>query len=575
MRKDIVEKIKELSKNEDTRQVMSELKSLKEDFYNVARIEAEKQLEKFLEEGGIRADFERPKDEVDAQFKELVSKLNERIKSFREKEKKDQLKNFDEKNELLKEVEKLREEEHIGKALARMKLIQEEWKKIGPVPREKAKTLSSEYSQKLDEFYYGIKIYSELQDHDFKKNIELRKAIIEKIKALKDEKSIKELQILLPAYQADWDQQGPVYRNDWEGLRNEYWEAVRAVQDRINEHYKKLRDNQQENLKKKQSIISELDQILSRTDKLEKVSKWDKATRHVIDLQKNWKTAGFAGKQANDKIWKEFRKKCDEFFQKKEAYFSELKDELKDVRAKKEQLIKKVSELKDNTNWKETSQKIQKIQKDWQRSGALIRGEEQKMWKRFRSECDHFFKKKKEWYDTLDDRKAENLKKKKAFLKELKKFKTEAKENEAKEQLTAEFKKFYDLGPVPNGAISELMKEFREIQKSLLKKAGLEGEDLQELQYKVKVERLGEKDNPADALQKERKELERQIKQLDSEKNQYENNLGFFQHVDDSNPMKKEVMDKISKLDERRSGIIDRIKLIKSELRKLKQEEIK
>lgn len=571
MRKDILEKIEALHKAEDTLEVIRNLKGLKEDYYNVARIESEQALEKFLEEGGNRADFDRPKDEIDLQFKDLVTKLGERIKSFRERQKQEQLKNFDKKSALLKEIDELKELEHIGKALSRMKEIQDDWKEIGPVPKEKSKNLSSEYSLKLDEFYYGIKIYGELQDHDFKKNLTLRQEIIEKIKGLQKEESIKELQLLLPAIMADWDQQGPVNRNEWEALRDEYWTAVRVIQDKIRGHFKEVKDSQKESLENKRKVLDTLKALIEKAKSNSKPGHWDKSTKRVIELQKEWKNLGYAGKKVNDEIWKEFRALCDQFFSSKDSFFQNLKGELKDVRAFKQRLIDQVRELKESNNWRETTKKIQQIQKRWKDGGNLLRGEEQKYWNQFRAECDHFFNRKKEWFDTLDDRKAENFKKKTSFLNELEKISLAKELEKVEEQLTTEFKKFYDIGPVPDKEASELMKRFQNIQKDLLEKAGLDAAELKDLQYKVKLERLGESENPIDRLTKEKADLERQLKNIDSDKIQYENNLGFFQHVADDNPMKKEVLDKVKALESRKEAVVDRIKLIKAELRKLRE----
>ena len=573
MRKEILEKIEALQKIEDTRDLSRKLKDLKEDYYNVARIEAEQQLQKFLDEGGNRADYERPKDEVDFQFKEVVTKLGDRIASFRERLRQEELKNFDKKNNLLSQIEGLKEEEHIGKALAKMKAIQEVWKAIGNVPKEKAKALSSEYSHKLDDFYYGIKIYSELQDHDFKKNIELRIEVIDKIRKLGELKSIKEIQTLLPAYQADWDQQGPVFKTEWEKLRDEYWTELRKVQEKVKGHFTELRDKQGENLNAKKELIAKIDHILANHSKNQKPSQWDKLTKEIIELQNKWKNIGFAGKKDNDQIWKSFTKKCDEFFKAKSEFFKVLKGELKGVKAKKLKLIEEITALKGNTNWRDTSLKIQKLQKRWKDTGSLMHGEEQKMWNQFRSECDYFFNKKKEWYAGLDERKANNLKEKKSFLSKLAKLKIESSGDEAKVELANQFKKFYDIGPVPEKNGAELMKEFQDVQQNLLKSLGLEQEDIKALQYKVKLERISGGENPEESLQKEIKDIERAVKNLDSDKIQYENNLGFFQHGADDNPMKKEVIDKIKALESRRSGMIDRIKLIKAELRNLKQRE--
>ena len=140
----------------------------------------------------------------------------------------------------LKEV--IDNEEKIGIAFQAYKEIHETWKKIGVIPREHRETIQKEYSRLLEIFFYNIKIYKELKDHDYRRNKQLKEDLIFKLKQLRVASlEQRDLESQLHALQDEWEEIGPVKNEDWELMKNAYWEAVRGIYDKINEHYEAQR----------------------------------------------------------------------------------------------------------------------------------------------------------------------------------------------------------------------------------------------------------------------------------------------------------------------------------------------
>ena len=137
-------------------------------------------------------------------------------------------------------------------------------------------------------------------------------------------------------------------------MKNSYWEAVRSVYEKTNQFYDEQRNELADNLLKKRGIISELSTLLESTSTLEKAKDWEKTTEKVIQFQAAWKLIGFGPKKDNDKVWKEFREKCDLFFSAKKEFNKSIDSLNRGVADQKRDLIEQAKSFKDSTDWKTT-----------------------------------------------------------------------------------------------------------------------------------------------------------------------------------------------------------------------------
>jgi hypothetical protein len=120
----------------------------------------------------------------------------------------------------------------------------------------------------------------------------------------------------------------------------------------------------------------------------------EEATKSVLALQDEWRTIGFAPRKLNQKVFERYRHACDAFFSAKAEFYKQVRNSYAENYRKKVELCEKAESLKDNTDWKETSEKFIQLQKEWKAIGPVPRKYSDELWKRFISACDYFFDQK-------------------------------------------------------------------------------------------------------------------------------------------------------------------------------------
>ncbi|MBK7382205.1 MAG: DUF349 domain-containing protein [Flavobacteriales bacterium] len=224
-------------------------------------------------------------DEEDKRFKQLLDQFNQRVNDIRRKKAKEESDNLAAKQGVMEELKALiAGEENIGTAFQRFKELQERWKTIGQVPQHAYRDLQTDFSHLLDEFFYHIRIYKELRDHDLRKNTALKSALISDMESLATKDNMKELETLVRDYQDKWHHIGPVQKEEWEAIRDGFQAATRAVYDKINEHYKARRAEHEANLAAKQALVEKVTELVASVQ-ASSSKEWKTYSDQVIELQ--------------------------------------------------------------------------------------------------------------------------------------------------------------------------------------------------------------------------------------------------------------------------------------------------
>ena len=428
------------------------------------------------------------------------------------------------KTSLISDLKSLVEnEENIGTAFNGFNTIQDTWKKIGEIPRDKRDSIQKEYSRLRELFFHNISIYKELKEHDYKRNTQLKQKVIMKLQTLRNEcEQIRELEKTLRIYQDEWEDVGPVHNDEWEGLKSSYWEVVRSIYDKINKHYEQHRASQQENLKKKKAILSELEVFLDGKLEIQGQKEWQKATDEVLKFQASWKKIGFAPRKENDAIWKEFRALCDSFFKRKKEHYKLLDHKDKDARDAKKALIIEANKLKSSNDWKETSHVLIQLQKKWKTLKGAGRYEK-KLWEEFRSACDYFFKNKEETSKANEKQLTLNLASRKEFISTISSLKISSAADIQK--IADDFQK---LGSVPPSSLSGLLNEFNTALKAQLKTSKMSPQDIDLLLFKAKMNGVASSHGSVAQFAREKKSLRLKISELEKDLIKSETNMGYF-----------------------------------------------
>lgn len=569
-KKELIAALKEIVSADQFSPEKQRVAELRQTFDELREASEKAQLEAFLTNEGVEEDFEYRKDEEDVRFAELLEVYFEKRGKFEKKRKEEEEQNFEDKQVLLEQIKQIiSDEENIGKAFQRFNAIREKWNTIGNVPQQKRKDQQAEYSRMIELFYYNINIYKELQINDLKKNLELKKELIQKIHALQEEKAINQVDFLVHKYLEEWDRLGPTFQEEWEKIREDFHEAVGKVFERIKEHRKSVRDEHKAHYEEKEKLAGEVAQLTEAdfTD----VKDMQQRTARVLEIQKAWKSIGFAGRKKNDAIWDTFRENCDAFFNKRGAYLEENNQELKKIRERKVQLIEKARAIHESDDHARAANTLKKLQHDWKQTGKLMPREEYKLFQEFRKYCDAFFTRQKTRAEEFKKSLKENTEKKKATLEEIKGT-IESVEKEKVGELVKEWTAAWtDTGEVFDKEKGALEKEFHQLIDKAYAKAGISKDQIAKKKFEDKLEAIKAGGSAENDLKRELSFVQKKIGEAKAEVLQLENKMGFFTYSDDSNPLKRDLMKRIEKSKQEVDSWKEKKKEIDLSLKSLRQ----
>ena len=172
-------------------------------------------------------------DEIWARFKGSMDAFFSNKKEFFSRLKEQQLENYNRKLQLCVEAEALADSKEWKKATDRIKKLQEEWKKIGPVPKRHSDKIWKRFRSACDAFFTsksehfsGIKGVEE-------ENLRLKRELLERIKAYEIKNERSENMEAIKAFQREWMTIGYVPMKYKASTQEEYRKSIDALFDKM------------------------------------------------------------------------------------------------------------------------------------------------------------------------------------------------------------------------------------------------------------------------------------------------------------------------------------------------------
>jgi len=559
-KKEMITKLNELVRHYSINQIKDRVEGIKVNFYKKHKAEVAEARKAFEDGGGNPDEFKPASDFSEDTFKELYNQF--RKKKHEQSQVLEEVKkeNLKKKYQIIDEIKELiNNEESINKTFQDFRELQNRWRDAGLVPQNDLKNLWETYNHTVESFYDFIKINKELRDLDLKKNLEEKLTLCEKAEGLLLEDSVTKAFKTLQEYHNKWREIGPVPREQ----KDDIWERFKAATSQINrkhqEYFEGLKDLQVENLEQKTKLCEKVEEILEA--EMSKPKDWEDKANEVIEIQKLWRTIGFAPKKDNNKIYQRFKTACDSFFSMKREYYKGTKEIQKNNLQLKLDLCVQAEALKDSTEWKKTTEDFIKLQKRWKEIGPVPKKHSESVWKRFRTACDSFFNTKSEFFSTIDSRQEDNLKLKIELIEKINKFEKLDDDKESLTVLMAFQKEWSDIGHVPLNKKDELSKNFRDAIDAQFNKLKIENNELNRINFKTKVDGWVSS-NSRGKLYSERNKVVNKIRELENEISLYENNIGFFSKSSNSSSMIDDINRKIEKAKERMVVLKEKLKTI-------------
>ncbi len=416
----------------------------------------------------------------------------------------------------------------LSETLAQFRKLQTEWKTLDNNPTENTHDVWKEYSVLNDKFFDLSKINRELIEYNFKKNLALKQSLCAKAEELKADEDIVKSFRALQVLHKEWKEIGPVSREH----NNEIWENFKTISSDINNRYTEYIN---QNKAKYDEIISakinwciEIESIDITT--LLTYKEWEAMADRIKEINKFFIVENLTDHKKNQQLYKRLRTACDNFFEAKSKFYAVKKDEMQANLEKKIELMTQAEAIKDNKDWKNTTNKIINLQKQWTTIGPTNHKNSKSTWERFIAACDYFFEQKNKLYSSKKDEERNNMQLKMELTERILQFELSDNEDDNIEALKTFNKQYNEIGHVPFKEKDKVYEAFKDAIDS----------KYDSIRIKFHIEGRNYGNN--------RQKLQKKYEQLKTEIATYENNIGFLSTSKSSSPILKDMQRKINNL---------------------------
>ena len=562
-REELVDALSQLM-NDEVQKIRNRAASIRNRFNELNREVQKAAFEAFLADGGNKEEYQEKDDSVAEAFHRLYEQYRTRRQQYIDAIEAQKKKNFEAKQALIEELRTLidSEDEQVRAALDKFNAIQDRWKTIGDVPRDKMNDLWQNYHFQIEQFFNKLKINRELRTLDQKRNLEQKILLCEQAEELIMETSIQKAFKGLQDLRARWKEIGPVPAEPNEEIWQRFVAAATQIDERRKEYYEQRKEELDNNLLAKQALVDKAAELTSHEP--QNTKEWNDLTAALDELLKVWKTIGPVPREVNEDIWSKFKGMIDKHYEDKKEYFGAIRDEQNQNYQKKVDLCLKAEAIAKREDWKKATEELLQLQQEWKTIGATSRKVSEKVWQRFRGACDEFFAKKGEFFKERRTSESENLAAKEAILKELKEHQFGEDREENLNAIKEFQRRWAEVGFVPMSEKERLQKEFRGEIDHIFEQLKISAREAEETAYRERLRNIG-----GDAkrfVNSEKQELQEKIEKLRSDLNLWENNLGFLASSKQADLLKQEFEKKMQ-------GARQQIALLQAKLRILNEAE--
>ena len=202
------------------------------------------------------------------------------------------------------------------------------------------------------------------------------------------------------------------------------------------------------------------DKLIKKAQELDQENNLHLVFKKIKELQKEWREIGPTPAKETNKLWRNFKQATDRNFNRCQIFFQEL-DEISQVNlAKKVAICRLAQDLQDSEQWRKTADKLKELQKDWQKAGRVPKDREAEIHAAFREACNHFFNRRKDYYQQQDKLRLENLHNKEKLCQQVEEL-AATPLLEHKEAIRSLQKQWKEIGPVPKEQNDKIWQRFK------------------------------------------------------------------------------------------------------------------
>ena len=469
-----------------------------------------------------------PFEAVEENFKAVYADYKKERAEYNRQQDAKREENLAAKKQIIEELKALVEnDEDASASFPAFRELQNRWREAGPVPVTAYRDINDTYQFYVEKFYDMVKISRDLRDLDFQKNLEAKEKFCEIAEKLAENDNVVSAFHELQKLHEQWKEFGPVAKEKREDIWNRFKAATAVINKRYQAHFESQKEEQVANLAAKQALCEQVEEIAEK--EITSSSEWNELSRRIEEIQAEWRKIGFATRKDNQKIYDRFRAACDKFFGRKRDYYNQFKDSMNVNLEKKMSIIEKAEALKSSTEWKKATDQFIELQKQWKEIGAVPRKKSEQIWKRFRAACDEFFAERDKHAKPENDFYG-NLKAKKRIIEEIQAYVPSEDETANAEALRDFNARWQEIGHVPFKEKDAVNDAFRAAIRE---------------KFPLLHASQRQASRPGRAPRSEREILMDKYRTLQQDITTYENNIGFFSASKNSEPLIKQMQERI------------------------------
>ncbi len=532
----LVDELEDLIKKNPVQQINKHVNEIKSVFNKKFGALLAEKKEAFLAEGGDSIDFQFSSP-VKTKYNTLLGDYKKKRDQYYGELEKTFSENLERRLKVIEDLKQIIEEADANTMYKSFKELQNTWRSIGSIPKSRYNDTWRTYHHHVERFYDLLHLSNDFRELDFKNNLEEKLQLIKRAEELAElddvNEAFKELQKLHKAWKEDV---GPVALEMREEIWQKFSDATKKVHDKRHEHYKQMKSQYQDIIDEKLKVIEKIENYDFSNNNSH--ADWQNSIKEIEALRELYFKAGKLPYSKSEPVWQKLKAATREFNKAKNEFYKKEKSDQQENLEKKQELVNVAVLLKDSEDWENTANNLKRVQAEWKRIGHVPKKFSDKIWKEFKTACNHFFNRYHQQKNSISKEQQETINDRKEFLDKIFAIK-----KATKEEIVDLINQWSDFGKLPRSA-RNLDVKFNKVIDDLLEKLPIDKSELAMIKFVnivdgyVKNENYKRLDSEGHFVRKKVDEISKEIQQL-------ENNLGFFTNDSEDSPMFDNVRDKI------------------------------
>jgi hypothetical protein len=364
----VLEKLRHIVDGEETTTSINTLKKIQEEWKAIGPVPAAQARELY------------------ANYSALLDRFYNNRSIYFELKELDRKKNLEAKNELVDKAEKLLEEESFNKAVKELNELHEEYKHIGPVPKEEQDALWNRFKAISDKVYSKRREYIEHMKSELDNNYVLKSQLADLAAAYAsfnsdriDDWNKKSQEIM--ELQQQWKAIGGIPRNKSDEVTKRFWGSFKTFFSNKSQFFKGIEEKRAENLRLKTGLCEKAEALQESED-------FESTAETLKELQQEWRNIGPVPHKYKNSIYDRFKAAVDHFFDRRRNQHSETEAAYKENFKKKMELLDGIEQMSKNN--KGTVAQLEEFKKEWNQLGFVPKKDITKVQKRFNEVTSNF-----------------------------------------------------------------------------------------------------------------------------------------------------------------------------------------